>query len=178
MAPIDNLKAKGSEVSIHARAALNFIDAVNEAITFPSGNQYTRLHDIMVSDAKIESAPSSLKAAPEQSLINTLGEQLNTLEGMKGLFKDLGVMVEKVVDGGKETVMFGHAIGQAHSGLEFKDDRVILVQTTDSENDVTTSDAQGSDETRAGLPRIVYVKEFVDSAYLKSFLGTVMGGPN
>jgi hypothetical protein len=177
MTLIDNLNAKGSGVSIHARAALNFIDAVNEAITFSPGNQYTRLHDIMVSDAKIESAPSSLKTSPEQSLIHSLQEQLNTLEGTKGLFKDLGVMVEKVVDGGKETVMFGHAIGQAHSGLEFKDDRVIFVQTTDSENNVTSSDAQGGDESRAGLPRIVYVKEFVDSAYLKGFLATVMGGP-
>lgn len=99
------------------------------------------------------------------------------LEGMKRLFRDLSVTVEKVVDGGWETVMFGHAIGQAHSGHDFKDDRVILVQTTKSESDVTTSDAQGGDEARTGLPRIVYVKEFVDSAYLKSFLETVTGGP-
>lgn len=177
MTPVNNLTAKGSGASIHARAALNFIDAVNEAITFPLGDQYTRLHDVMIADAKIESAPSSLKAFPEQSLTRSLGEQLQMLEGMKRLFRDLSVTVEKVVDGGWETVMFGHAIGQAHSGHDFKDDRVILVQTTKSESDVTTSDAQGGDEARTGLPRIVYVKEFVDSAYLKSFLETVTGGP-
>jgi len=171
MAPVSNLAAKGSGASIHVRAALNFTDAVNEAITLDRGDHYARLRDVLTSDSRIESAPSSLKPSPEQSLTHSVGEQLAMLDGMKAVLKEFHVNVEKIVDGGKEVVMFGNSDGRAHSGKEFKDDRVILVQTTGDESDVTTAHAQGSsDDGREGLPRIVYVKEFIDSAYLLSFL--------
>ncbi len=96
------------------------------------------------------------------------------LDGMKGFLKEFHFTVEHTVDGGgREVVMYGSGRGIGrHSGNELKDDRVILVRTTEDESSVTTEEAQGGnkEEGLGGLPRIVYVKEFVDSAYLRGFL--------
>jgi hypothetical protein len=107
MAPVSNLAAKGPGASIHVRAALNFTDAVNEAITLDRGDHYARLRDVLTSDSRIESAPSSLKPSPEQSLTHSVGEQLAMLDGMKAVLKEFGPGLHSVARYGRSHL--GHS---------------------------------------------------------------------
>lgn len=158
--------------NVYVKAALNFVDAINEG--FESGpGEYKRIRDCFLESGTVSIVPSSMIQPGDKNSI-TREEQLQKLDGFKQMIPKTNIKVHDFIQQDTRVWVKARADGKSASGQPYTNDYLFFYTFVNvdkaSPGETTTVDGQG-DEAKAGLPKLVEMKEFFDSAYLQGFIG-------
>ncbi|EPQ31803.1 uncharacterized protein PFL1_00002 [Pseudozyma flocculosa PF-1] len=160
--------------NVYIRAAFNYIDAINEAVSLPQHNP-TRLRDCMSAHSVVEMAPASMIPDGKETALATAEDQIGFLAQMRSLVKESNVQInDYILAPGPRVVLQAKGNGTSHSGQAYTNDYVFFLSFVDvdsaARHDLTDFERQGGVEDRAGLPKVTFTREYVDSAFLKGYI--------
>lgn len=157
--------------NVYVKAALNFVDALNEACASES-EDYSRYRDCVDEHGTVTMATSSMIPPGSNGTI-TREEHLQILHSAKQIIPSSNISVEDFTQEGTRVWLTGKADGKGASGQAYTNDYVFFFTFVDvakaSASGLTTVEAQGG-ESRSGLPKLLNNKEYVDCAYIQGFI--------
>ncbi|KAJ0367213.1 hypothetical protein COL154_003286 [Colletotrichum chrysophilum] len=194
MAPRVSESTKADRDNIYVRSAFNYVDAINKAVTELTQTSLERVRDCMSKQAVVELAPSSMTTPGKEDSINSADEHVAFIGLMRGLIKEANrreivylllvltrwqvEIFDWVYAAGPRVILQAKANGRSHHDQPYVNDLVFFMDFVDVNNaavdEFTEFHKQEKHQDRAGLPKLTFIREYIDSAFFKGYMDEEM----
>ncbi|KAF3798268.1 hypothetical protein GCG54_00008151 [Colletotrichum gloeosporioides] len=175
MTPRVSESIKADRDNIYVRSAFNYVDAINKAIPELTQTSLERVRDCMNKQAFVELAPSSMTPPGKEDNINSADEHVAFIGLMRGLIKEANIEIfDWVYAAGPRVILQAKANGRSHHGQPYVNDVVFFMDFVDvndaAVDEFTEFHKQEKHQDRAGLPKLTFIREYIDSAFFKGYM--------
>ncbi|KAH0421407.1 hypothetical protein CcaCcLH18_13454 [Colletotrichum camelliae] len=175
MSPRVSESTKADRDNIYVRSAFNYVDAINKAIPELTQTSLERVRDCMSKHAVVELAPSSMTPPGKENNINSADEHIAFIGLMRGLTKEANIEIfDWVYAAGPRVILQAKANGRSHTDQPYVNDFVFFMDFVDvndaAVDDFTEFHKQEKHQDRAGLPKLTFIRKYIDSAFWKGYM--------